>query len=73
MAKIKNKSTYSTDHSYLKRLAEELEFLGRPYKLDLANDRIIQIARRPKKVKKKKGKRGEARNKRAESASRNMR
>lgn len=72
MAKIKNKTIHSEDLDYLKRLAEELEFIGRPYRLDLKRGTLTQFALPPQRKKRKKGKRGkkEARNKRAESAGR---
>lgn len=67
MAKIKNKTIHSEDREYLKRLAEELDFIGRPYRLDLKAGSLIQFALPPQRKKRKKGKK-EARNKRAESA-----
>ncbi len=54
MTKIKNKTVYSDDHTYLKYLAEELDFIGREYKLDLKNNSITQFALaqpKPKPVK----------------------
>lgn len=73
MAKIKNKTIWSEDRDYLKFLAEELDFIGRPYRLDLKAGSITQFALPPQRNKKKRGKKGkkEARNKRAESAARN--
>lgn len=71
MAKIKNKTVHSEDREYLKRLADELEFIGRPFRLDLKAGTLTQFALPPRKPKKKKGKRKkDARNKRAESAAR---
>jgi len=71
MAKIKNKTVWSDDRDYLKFLAEELDFIGRPYKLDLKAGSITQYALPPQKPKKKdKDSKKEARNKRAESAAR---
>lgn len=73
MAKIRNKTTWLEDREKLQFLADELEFIGRPYKLDLKAGYIIQYALPPNWVKRGKGKKGkkEARNKRAESAARN--
>jgi hypothetical protein len=69
--KIKNKRIHSDDHEYLKYLAEELEWLGRLYKLDLQEGVLIQYALPPQKPSKKKQDRDkEPRNKRAESAAR---
>lgn len=73
MAKIKNKVVWSEDRVKLQFLADELEFIGRPYKLNLAEGYIIQYALPPQRVNRGKGKKGkkDARNKRAESAARN--
>lgn len=73
MAKIKNKTVWSLDRDKLQFLADELEFIGRPYKLNLKEGYIIQYALPPDWTKRTKGKKGkkEARNKRAESAARN--
>ena len=51
MSKIKNKRHFSKDHEYLKMLAEECDFAGREYDLDLKNDVLIVLAlpRRHKK------------------------
>lgn len=68
--KIRNKTIYSEDVEYLKRVAEELDFLGRDYILDARAGTLMQIARPKRKVSKKKRK-ADARNKRAESAARN--
>lgn len=69
--KIRNKTTYSEDREYLKRLAEELDFIGRAYRLDLKEGTLTQFALQPRKPKKsKKQRKREARNKRAESAAR---
>ena len=70
MAKIKNKVHRSEDREYLKTLAEETEFIGREYRLDLRAGTLTVFAlpKWHKKSKKKKGK--QARNKRAESAGR---
>lgn len=70
MAKARNKSIYSTDEAYLKLLCEELKLLGREYRLDLENGRVIQFALPQKRKKSKADKKKEARNKRAESAAR---
>lgn len=67
--KVRNKTIYSEDQEYLKRVAEELDFLGRTYDLNLRAGTLTQIARPKKKVSKKKRKQ-DARNKRAESAAR---
>lgn len=73
MARIKNKSVYSTDRDYLQRLYDELEFVGRAKfaVLDLREGRLTQLVyppRKPKKVRKENEK--TPRNKRAESAAR---
>lgn len=68
--KIKNQRIYSNDPEYLKRLADEIEFIGRPYKLDLKNGVLLVYALPPRKRKAKKEHKKEARNKRAESAAR---
>ena len=70
MAKIKNKRITSTDHEFLKRLADELEYIGRYYHLDLSQDLLIQYALPPQKPKKKREKEHTPRNKKAESAAR---
>ena len=70
MAKIKNKTVYSEDREYLQRLADELRFIGREYRLDLAAGTLIQYALPQRKHMKKKEREKEARNKRAESAGR---
>jgi hypothetical protein len=73
MAKIKNKRIHSDDAEYLKRLAEELEYIGRHYRLDLKEGVLIQYAlppQKPKRKKEDKDKEREPRNKRAESAQR---
>jgi hypothetical protein len=71
MAKIKNKRHYSFDHEYLKMLAEECEFSGREFELDLANNTLTVLAlpRRHKKSPKVK----EERNKRKEKFQRRER
>lgn len=71
MAKIKNKTIHSENREYLKFLAEELDFIGRAYRLDLAAGSITQYAIPPRKPKKKHPHSREPRNKRAESAARN--
>lgn len=73
MAKIKNKTIWSEDREKLQFLADELEFIGRPYKLNLKEGYLIQFALPPGRTKRRKGKKGkkDARNKRAESAARN--
>lgn len=53
MAKIKNSSVYSEDREYLQRLADELEFIGRNYVLDLKEGRLTQLALPPQKPAKK--------------------
>lgn len=70
MAKIRNKTVHSDDLEMLQRLADELEFIGREFKLDLAAGTLTQFAL-PRRHKKSKdhGKK-DARNKRAESAAR---
>lgn len=71
MAKIKNKRVYSDDREYLQGLADELEWIGRSYKLDLKNGVLTQYAIPPHKRRKTKSEKDkEKRNKRAESASR---
>lgn len=70
MSKIKNKSTYSSDREYLLLLAEEFDFLGRPYRLNLKEGSITQITRVQKRLKKTREEKA-PRNKRAESAERN--
>jgi glutamate mutase epsilon subunit len=71
MAKIKNKRVHSEDREYLQRLADELEWIGRSYKLDLKEGVLIQYAIPPHKRRKTKSEKDkEARNKRAESAAR---
>lgn len=71
MAKIKNKTIHSDDIDFLRRIADDLEFIGRPYRLDVRHGLIIQFVLPPHKRKKsKKEKKSEARNKRAESAAR---
>lgn len=54
MAKIRNKTVYSEDRDYLKYLAEELDFIGREYRLDLNAGTLTQFAlpQQSKKVKK---------------------
>jgi len=71
--KIKNKRIYSDDSAYLERLADELEFIGRPYKLDLKNGVLTQFALPLRHKKSKETPKKEARNKRAESAGRRNR
>lgn len=70
MAKIKNKYVYSDDSEYLKMLADELEFAGRHYKLDLANGVLTQYALPPKRESRKPKVDKPVRNKHAESAAR---
>lgn len=72
MAKIRNRTIHSDDQEYLKFLAEELDFIGRAYRLDLAAGTITQIARTPSK-RQRGPKAAQNRNKRAESAGRNVR
>lgn len=69
--KIKNKRIHSEDREYLQRLADELAWIGRPYKLDLEAGVLIQYAIAPNKQRKTKSEKEKiARNKRAESAAR---
>lgn len=71
MTKSYNQRFYGTAET-LQRLAEEIEFIGREFKLDLKNGVLVVYAlpQRHKKSPKTKEKKNE-RNKRAESASRN--
>jgi len=73
MARIKNKRIYSDDIAWLERLADELEFIGRPYALDRKNGVLVQYALPPRKFKKKDRDKKEPRNKHAESAGRRNR
>lgn len=68
MTKIRNQRIWSNDQSYLERLAEEMEFIGRPYKLEAGLFTVFALP--PRRQKKKNEKSKEARNKRAESAAR---
>lgn len=52
MVKIKNKAIHSDDREFLKRIAEELQMLGRHYRLDLKNGVLIQLALPPRRRKK---------------------
>lgn len=70
MAKIKNQRLYSDDPEQLKKWAEEVEFIGRPYHLDYRTGTLTIFAIDPRKRGKKKKREKEARNKRAESAAR---
>jgi len=70
MAKIRNKTVHSEDREYLQRLADELEFIGREFKLDLKAGTLTQYALPQRKKKSKKEKQKSERNKRAESAAR---
>lgn len=54
MSKIKNKVIYSDDQDYLKFLAEELDFIGRQFLLELKKGKITQFALPPQKPKPKK-------------------
>jgi hypothetical protein len=72
LAKIRNKNVYSNDHAFLQRLADELEFIGRAYRLDLENGVLTQFALPPPKPPKKKPAERGPRNKRAESAGRHV-
>lgn len=68
--KIKNQRLYSDDPAELKRWAEEIEYIGREFRLNLKEGVLIVYAL-PQRHKKKRGKKTkEARNKRAESAAR---
>lgn len=70
MAKIKNQRIYSDDHEFLKRLADEMEFIGREYSLQLKDGLLIVFAL-PQRKKKTKGERDKhERNKRAEKHAR---
>lgn len=70
MTKIKNVHHHSDDPEQLKFWAEELDFIGRDYRLDLKNKTLTVFAlpRRHKKSKDAKSKR----NKKAESAGRRL-
>lgn len=70
MAKIRNKTIHSEDRGYLQRLADELEFIGREYRLDLRAGTLTQYALPQRSKRKGKRAKKEARNKRAESAAR---
>lgn len=70
MAKIRNRTFHSEDREQLQRLADELEFLGREFKLDLKAGTLIQYALPQRHKKSKKEKQKAERNKRAESAAR---
>ena len=67
--KVKNKIIYSDDQEFLKRVADELQFLGRPYRLNLAKGEVVQFARVKKRSKAPKSPKKE-RNKRVESFER---
>lgn len=70
MAKIRNKRIYSNDIGYLRFLADELDFIGREYKLDTRAGLLVVFAL-PQKRKPKKGEREKhERNKRAEKHAR---
>lgn len=71
MAKIKNKTVYSDDTEYLQRLADELEFIGRSYRLDLKAGELTQFALQPRRQKKSKEK--QERDKRSEKFERKER
>ena len=73
MSKNKNQRIYSTDHDWLRMLAaEQRDYIGRDFKLDLANNMltIYALPRRFRQESKKKTDDKEPRNKRAESAAR---
>lgn len=56
MAAVKNHRIHSTDHEFLKRIADEQrEYIGRPFKLDLKNNMLIIFARPLPKRKEKRG------------------
>ena len=67
--KIKNHRIYSQDIDFLKRVAEDYDFLGRRYHLDIKNGVLTVFALPPRKRKKPKSDNG-PRNKHAESAAR---
>jgi hypothetical protein len=67
---MKNKSVYSKDREYLKRLADELTFMGRHFILDLKEGKITQLVYPPRKPKRKRDDDRQPRNKHAESAGR---
>lgn len=70
MSKHKNKVHRSNDPEVLKRLAEEIEFIGREFELDLSKG-ILTVFALPRKHKKSKEVKPKTeRNKRAESAAR---
>ena len=70
MAKIRNKIHRSNDPEYLKTLAEETEFIGREFDLDLKAGTLTVLALPRRHKKSKHTKKKAARNKRAESAAR---
>ena len=70
MAKVKNKVHRSDDAEYLKTLAEEIEFIGREFYLDLNAGTLTVFALPQRRRKGSKKRQKEARNKRAESAAR---
>lgn len=67
--KIKNQKIYSEDQEFLKRVAEDFDFIGRRYRLSpgLLTVFALQTRRKVKKVKT-----NTERNKRAESAGRHL-
>lgn len=69
MAKVKNQRFWG-DEATLRRLADEIKFIGRDYELDLKNGVLIVFALPPRHKKSPKEKKKEERNKRAESAAR---
>jgi hypothetical protein len=70
MAKIRNKRIYSNDIGYLKFLADELDFIGREYKLDVSQGLLVVYALPPQRKKKKGEREKHERNKRAEKHAR---
>jgi hypothetical protein len=70
MAKIRNKRIYSNDIGYLKFLADELDFIGREYKLDVSQGLLVVYALPPLRKKKKGEREKHERNKRAEKHAR---
>lgn len=62
--KIKNHRIYSDDQEWLKRVAEDYDFIGRRYRLEQGQLTVFALQTRPKKRKSDKAK--TQRNKRAE-------
>ena len=71
MAKVRNQRIWSSDRDLLQRIADEQEnYIGRQYKLDLAQGLLIIYALPQAKPKKKIEREHAPRNKKAESAAR---